>query len=279
MSGARSTTRGLVLSTTRERPARKASSMRASWSAPRSRAFGIRSLLTWAWVSAKRDRKNVVLPDAGRPTRMTSSILAIIAERAKRPQPGRGVRLLRGPRARPLREFPGRPVGPAREAALRPCYLRLRPRRRRLRGRAHVRGDARGEAGPVGGPPPRGLRRPGRGPHFHRPGRYRAHAGDPEGPAPRPPLRLPAGHDEKPLHDVGRAPGLLPSLGQPRRAARPAGLRSSRPRPPTALGLNLHGPPAGQPLAGPGRGPAQGPHLRAPRAPRPLRGQGVGPER
>src|SRR5687767_10859536 len=109
MSGARSTTRGLVLSTTTERPAASACSTSTSWRAALSRALGSRSLLTWSWVAANRERKNDVLPEPGNPTRITTSILVIIAERVLGHHPRRGLRPLRGAGARPLRELPRRP--------------------------------------------------------------------------------------------------------------------------------------------------------------------------
>src|SRR6266550_4560603 len=98
--------------------------MSAICRAPLSRALGKRSLLTCAWVAAKRDSKKDVLPEPGRPTRITTSILVIIAERVRGHHLRRGLRALRGAGPGPLRELPGRFLGPARQAPLRPRPLR-----------------------------------------------------------------------------------------------------------------------------------------------------------
>ena len=80
-----------------------------------------------------------------------------------------------------------------------------------------------------------------RGADLRRPRRDGAPARHPEGAAPRPPLRLPPGHREDPLRELGRAPRLLPALGQPRGPARPPRLRAEGPRPARALRRDLHG--------------------------------------
>ena len=141
--------------------------------------------------------------------------------------------------------------------------LHLRPGGGRLRGRADLRGGAPGEARPVGGAHRGRVPRRGRGADLRRPRRDGAPARHPEGAAPRPALRLPAGHREVPLRELGRAPRLLPALGEPRGAPGAARLRPEGPRAARALRRDLHGPPARQPLAGRGHRLRPGPDLRA----------------
>src|SRR6266511_1038147 len=74
MIGARTATLGFVLSTTTDRPDASDSEMSCSWRRCRVRLFRSRSLLTRSCVPAKRSRKNVDLPDAGNPIRITHSI-------------------------------------------------------------------------------------------------------------------------------------------------------------------------------------------------------------
>src|SRR5215470_6641215 len=74
MSGARDATLGLVLSTTTDRPDASDSAISCSCLRCGFRLLRSRSLLTWSWVPARRSRKNVDLPDAGKPIRITHSI-------------------------------------------------------------------------------------------------------------------------------------------------------------------------------------------------------------
>src|SRR5437763_17082890 len=75
MSGARTATLGFVLSTTTDRPEVSDSEMSCSCRRCGRRLLPSRSLLTWSCVPAKRSRKNVDLPDAGNPIRITHSIV------------------------------------------------------------------------------------------------------------------------------------------------------------------------------------------------------------
>src|SRR4028119_284489 len=74
MRDERSSTVGLVLSITTERPACSAASMSCACLLARFLLLRIRSLLTCSCVVAKCVRKNVLLPDACRPIKMTNSI-------------------------------------------------------------------------------------------------------------------------------------------------------------------------------------------------------------
>src|ERR687886_462634 len=74
MSEARSSTVGLVLSTTTERPTCSAASTSCACLLARFLLFRIRSLLTSSWVAAQYWRKKVLLPEACRPIKITNSI-------------------------------------------------------------------------------------------------------------------------------------------------------------------------------------------------------------
>src|ERR1044071_4531933 len=74
MRGARTPALGLVLSTTTDRPAASDSAMSCSCRRCGRRLLRSKSLLMWSCVPANRSRKNVDLPAAGKPIRITHSI-------------------------------------------------------------------------------------------------------------------------------------------------------------------------------------------------------------
>ena len=183
--------------------------------------------------------------------------------------------------ARTKAHYENFPVGlfvPAREAPLRLRALRLRPRRRRLRGRADLRGRAPGEARPVGGAPRRRLPRRGRGADLRGPGRDRAPARTSRRQLLLDLLSAFRQDTEKNRYaELGGAPRLLPALGEPGGPAGAPRLRASDdPELLAALRRDLHRAPARQPLAGRGDRLRPRPHLRARGPDAPSRGRHLG---
>ena len=128
----------------------------------------------------------------------------------------------------------------------------------------------------MGGASDAAYRGEAEGPIFVALARDGAPAGHPQGAAPRPALRLPPGHREEPLRDLGRAPRLLPALGEPGRPARAPGLRAGGRGAASALRRDLHRPAARQPLAGRGDRLRARAHLRARGTDAPPRGGHLG---
>ena len=121
ISGARSSTAGLVLSTTTSRPAPSSSSTTRRWRSSRRRALGQWSLLTTVCESARWVRTQVLLPQPCSPTITTSSTTVTDPRSsARRLRRSRVRRAGRGP-ARPARRPPRRPT----VAALRPAVIEV----------------------------------------------------------------------------------------------------------------------------------------------------------
>ena len=175
---------------------------------------------------------------------------------------------------RPLRELP-RCVVPAapRDAGGGARDLPVRARRRR-----HRRRRRRVAGGAVGSPRPfrTRARRDRRGANARRAAVCRSRCRDRAARAsdclfPRPALRVPPGRDDHALHDLCRAPRLLPPLGQSDRAAAAAPQWPRHACQRGAQRRHLHGAAARQLLAGHRSRLAEGPRLPAAGRPRALR--------
>src|SRR5829696_5842384 len=118
ISALRSSTVGLVLSTTTGNSARNAASTSSLCLLLRFLLLRKRSLLTCSWVAANRSRKNVLFPEACRPTRMTNStfiatymvackmsVISLVCAWQKKPRPDLLTVPLRGRTTHPAMSY------------------------------------------------------------------------------------------------------------------------------------------------------------------------------